>query len=173
MARKKKSVFFRRSGGDGGLFRILAVLVVLSAVGGGGLYVYRNGAGRVLQLAAPSPEAGEKAVAEARTLLAGGNADAAQEALRPALRVREPRVAGPAVVCLAEILTAQGKPEEALSALEKGMSDLAGTPEYPVLVARLAAEHEKAGRKDQALALYGQLKENAPPEMQEIGRAHV
>jgi len=166
MARKKKSVFFRRSGGDGGLFRILAVLVVLSAVGGGGLYVYRNGAGRVLQLAAPSPEAGEKAVAEARTLLAGGNADAAQEALRPALRVREPRVAGPAVVCLAEILTAQGKPEEALSALEKGMSDLAGTPEYPVLVARLAAEHEKAGRKDQALALYGQLKENAPPEMQ-------
>ncbi|HRZ82692.1 MAG TPA: hypothetical protein P5069_09515 [Candidatus Hydrogenedentes bacterium] len=68
MARKKKSVFFRRSGGDGGLFRILAVLVVLSAVGGGGLYVYRNGAGRVLQLAAPSPEAGEKALAEASRL---------------------------------------------------------------------------------------------------------
>ncbi len=166
MARKKKSVFFRKSGGDGGLFRILAVLVVLSAIGGAGLYAYRHGAGRVLQLAAPSPETAAKAVEDARAQLAGGNPDAAHEALKPALRVREPRVAGPAILCLADILNAQGKPAEALAALEKGMGDLAGTPEYPVLVARIAAEHEKAGRADEARSLYGQLRENAPPEMQ-------
>jgi len=166
MARKKKSVFFRKSGGDGGLFRILAVLVVLSAIGGAGLYAYRHGAGRVLQLAASSPETAAKALEDARGLLAGGNPDAAHTALNPALRARQPRVAGPAVLCLADILNAQGKPAEAVAALEKGMDDLAATPEYPVLVARLAFEHERAGRKEEAGALYGQLRENAPPEMQ-------
>ncbi len=164
-----KKRYFGKQKKEPGLGRIILALAAVMGVLVLASYLYRHGGDVFSRMRSGSGESAAQAVEQARLLLEQGDAAAAAEALRPALRSGDPVTGPKAVILQADIDTAAGKPEEALKRLEAAVATFRSSPEFPALTVRLARELERAGRAEEARTLYESLRDNAPPEMQAFG----
>lgn len=103
---------------------------------------------------------------QAQALYAKGDLNGACELLRPAAaRVKDPSTAPRLLLFLADLETASGNAKEAMGVLERATKNFPSSPDHPVAAARYARALEAVGRMEEALALYTELRDNAPPEL--------
>lgn len=142
---------------------ILIILVVLA--GGYGLWRFASGAGpATLGAGLTANPSAETELNQARDLIAASTPDAARPILeRLVSRSKDPVIGPQALTLLATLETNAGRKEEALQLLEKAANQFPGSPERPAAAARYAQALEEAGQTEQAVTLFRELSENAPP----------
>lgn len=154
-ARRKKRTHLRRV-----FFVLLAVLAIAAVV-----KRIPAGCGRTIT-APPSAARIELELARANDLADTGNLAGAREILQPMADANQAGDAMPRVfMALASLAEREGNSSRASDLLKRAHEQYPGNPDQPLATIRYAAMLEKSGRTEEALALYRQVRDNAPPEV--------
>lgn len=145
---------------------IAVILVLMIAVYGA--YRLWNGVGSLVSIGGSfgSEDGGMAELEKARGLAASGDLVAARPIFeRLASHSRSNTIAPQALMALADMESAAGKPDEALKLLQEAVEKYPDSPDRPAAAAQYARALEKAGSGEEASALFKDLSENAPPGM--------
>lgn len=140
-------------------FGIVAVFAL--AYGGyrGVSWIFVGGGVEALQTAAPST------LDTARALLEEGKSNEAREALRPiAAGAKDELVAVPAIMLLADLDSRAGDRAHAIEGLKRITTEFSDSPDRPRAMALYAKLLEDDGKAQEALAVYNEIRANAPAE---------
>ena len=149
----------------------VAALLVSLGLAAGGAYFYKNGRPAILTGVGVDKAGAEKALEEARALVAQGDWAAAGEKLKPLLSLGDPVLTPRAITLQADAEAGSGNAEAALKRLEQGMAEYRASSEFPALAARFARQLERVGRSEEARATYQDLHDNAPAVFKAAGAA--
>lgn len=148
---------------DPSLRIIFFVLLAVVAAVYGGYRVYdrlETNSARNLAMAAPQE------LEEARTLIDSGKLEEAREILQPVLEhVNDPAISPRALTLLADLEIAKGDKTKALGALKEALDAYPGNPERPALAIKYAGLLEETGESEEAVTVYREVGETAPPEL--------
>ena len=158
----------KRGPGVGLVFVVMLVLLGLAA---GGVYLDKNGRPALLTGAGVDRESSEKALEEAKALVAQADWAAPSEKLKPLLSLGDPVLTPRAIILQADAEAGSGGADAALKRLEGAMAEYRSSSEYPALAARFARQLEKAGRTEEARTNYQELHDNAPAVFKAVGAA--
>lgn len=162
-----KKYYFMKPHRDYSLFKIIAVIVAVLAVGAGtvqlALWLGAGGLGGV-DIATALED-----VEKAQACFQAGDTQGARDLLRPILaRVNDAQVTPDALMLQAELEIAEGRQQEALALLERA-DTFKDSPRHPVIVAQRARLLESMGRHDEASGLHESVRDSAPPEYRAAG----
>ncbi|NIA13248.1 MAG: L,D-transpeptidase family protein [Nitrospiraceae bacterium] len=135
---------------------------------GGGLYALLHlGRNFVDQHFGPKAmAAAQEKIGRARTLAQEGSPEQARELLQTVIeRIKEPAAALDALLILVDIEEQAGNSSKALQALARAHRDSAGTARHPEIAVRYARLLEQSGQDAQALPIYEEVRDSAPPEI--------
>jgi len=146
------------------LARIIIALLLLFGVAFGGYRAYvwlrAGGVDGVVQASAPAT------VDTARQLVDQGKFDEARRALRPmASKAKDPGTAVTALMLLAEAELKAGDRAGAVEAYRRIASEFPTSPDRPKAAVAYARLLEEDGKYADALAIYTDIRENAPAEL--------
>ena len=145
------------------LFKIIAVIVVLSGVAFGVMRIslfFQDYLNRGVEAAAV------KNLDKARELFEKGDTVEAGKLLRPILaRVEDPTISPQALMLQAELDQQSGDIESALEHLRAASEDFEGSAEQPVASLAYAALLEESGHADEAFEVYARVRDTAPPAL--------
>jgi tetratricopeptide (TPR) repeat protein len=149
---------------DPSLAKIIIVLCALLCAGYGiyrGARWFRDGfIGGSVAAQAPAD------IAKARELLADGKSQEARALLQPIIaRVTDETILPGALLVMAELELKNDAPEQALALFERIVKEFPNSSERPESEAAYARLLEQTGRTDEALAVYRDIQDNAPPEL--------
>lgn len=101
----------------------------------------------------------------ARALLEEGKANDAREVLRPiATKSKDAQIAVPALMMLADLDARAGDRANAINALKRITAEFGDSPERPRAMVHCAKLLEDDGKTAEAIALYNEIRDNAPAE---------
>ncbi len=144
-----------------GLFKAILVVFVLGAIAAGVVKVTQVMQNRVDQRV---EAAAVENLDKAQQLADAQNYEEATRLLRPILdRVKDPSIAPKALMLHAELEEKNGNPDAALESLRRASEDFAGSPDQPTAALRYARALEDRGRGADALKVYEQVRDTAPP----------
>lgn len=166
---KTKYYFGQKRRSEGGLYRILAAILLLLLVIGIGIALWRGMSGDASQSeAAPAATASAPAtspltgaLADARTQLEAGDAARASELLA-AFSPRNAHEKLDALLLRADIALRAGAPQELLSPLENAAKEHARDARYPEIALKLAQTLEHLGRTEEARLRFEEIRKTAP-----------
>ena len=160
----KRYIFSHRKRNDPSLYRIIFAICLLLALGYGGLRLFGWLKNDVL--GADVAASATTRLETARELLAAGDTAAAAEQLDPILNQVDDHIITPQAILLrARVHIERGEKAKAGNLLETAYEQYAGSPEYPNIAIQYADFLENSGNQKKALAIYEDLRENAPPGM--------
>ena len=146
------------------LMKIVAAIVVI----GGGVYVLVH-LGRSFVDGYFEPKAitaAQDKLDRARTLAQEGKPEQAREELQAVIeRIKAPEAALDALLVLADIEEQAGNPAQAIEALSRAHLDSVGSVRYPEIAVRYARLLDETGQDAQALPIYEEVRDSAPPEI--------
>lgn len=106
------------------------------------------------------------ALDEAQARFQAGDLVQAKELLKPLLEQSPDPVAGPQAMLLsAEIALAEANPDAAVQTLATALEQFAGSADRPQIALRLARVYDAQGKFDEALKLYEDIQQTAPPNV--------
>ena len=145
--------------------KVIIIIILVVLAGGYGLWRFASGDGpATLGAGLTANPSAETALNQARDLMASSTPDAARPILEGLIsQSKDPVIGSQALTLLATLETNAGRKEEALQLLEKAANEFPGSPERPAAAARYARALEDAGQTEQAVTLFRELSENAPP----------
>lgn len=140
-------------------FGIVALFALVYVGYRGVTWVISGGGVAALQTAVPS------SLDTARALLEAGKVDEARETLRPlAAKSKDAQVAVPALMMLAELDARAGDRAHAVESLKRVTMEFTQSAEKPRAAAMYAKLLEEDGKTQEALAVYNDIRANAPAE---------
>lgn len=143
------------------LFKAILAVFVLGAIAAGVVKVSQVVQNRVDQRV---EAAAVENLDRAQALAEEQNYIEATRLLQPILdRVKDPTIAPKALMLHAELEEKNGNPDAALESLRRAAEEFAGSPDQPVAALRYARALEDRGRGDDALKVYEQVRDTAPP----------
>lgn len=153
-------MMIRRRKPDHTLAKVVVVIVLL-ALAGGGIYKLVGWLGSS-RLAGTASVAAMESYAQAEQAYTNGDYAGAKKILGPlSAKADMPRAA----ILLARVEAASGKSAEALAVLEKAVELHKNKPSYAEVAVAYAAALERDGNTAQALAVYHEVSNIAPPEL--------
>ena len=146
---------------------LVKIIIILFAVLGAGYGIYRGARwfrdgfiGGSVTAKAPAD------IEKARALVADGKLTEARELLQPIIaRVKDETVLPSALRLMGELELKNDAPEQALALFERIVKDFPDSPERPESESTYARLLEQTGRTDEALAVYRDIQDNAPPDL--------
>ena len=143
------------------LFKAILVVFVLGAIAAGVVKVSQVVQNRVDQRV---EAAAIENLDRAQALAEEQKYEEATRLLQPILdRVKDPAIAPKARMLHAELEEKNGNPDAALESWRSAAQDFAGSPDQPAAALRYAKALEDRGRGDEALKVYEQVRDTAPP----------
>jgi lipoprotein-anchoring transpeptidase ErfK/SrfK len=140
-------------------FSIVAVCAVLYGGYRGVTWIFAGGGVEAVQTTAPTT------LDTAQALLEAGKSNEAREALRPlAANAKDAQVAVPAIMMLADLDARAGDRANALNGFKRVTTEFPESPERPRALAQYAKLLEDDGKTAEALAVYNDIRANAPEE---------
>ncbi len=116
--------------------------------------------------ATPAQGATPTALDDVRAQLQAGDLAKAKELLDPLLQKGADPVAAPQAMLLsAEIALAESNPDAAVQTLTTALEQFAGSADRPQIALRLARVYDAQGKFDEALKLYEDIQQTAPPNV--------
>ena len=162
-----KRYFSHKRKQDPSLYRIIFVLCLLLV----GLYVV-SAVYVKFQDRRPvrQVDSGAQSVLEeARSLIAAGELNQAEEVISPLITKGDQMVAPQAMILQADIHLQSGQDDAALALLQRVNERYPASPDRPEAAAKYARLLEKRGQHDEALALYEEIVRTAPPALRAEG----
>ncbi|NUM52103.1 MAG: L,D-transpeptidase family protein [Candidatus Hydrogenedentes bacterium] len=145
------------------IFKIVFGIFAVGALAYGGYWgvtrIFSGGGVEAVQTTAPTT------LDTARALLEEGKSNEARDALRPlAAGSTDAQIAVPALMMLADLDARAGDRASAIESLKRITAEFAASPERPRALAQYARLLEDDGKTQEALAVYNDIRANAPAE---------
>jgi len=147
-----------------GLLRIFLGLALFLALAAGVVVVVQ----RYMNVLAPGTAAqtAPQAIEAARTLIGDGKFLEARQIVEPLVaRLKKDPLNQQALVLLARIEQGSNAPDKALEALKRAVSEFPQSPDTVSVQLAYAKALEDTGKADEAVKVYAEVRESAPPEM--------